>query len=99
MRTALAACLVLLATPLAAESAKEQGWRYQAEVAAAVQQARMNGVSERNLPDAIARTNPGWPDRYNNAIPIFAGEMYRRKKSELRDVDIGAQWLQMCMSQ
>ena len=99
MRTALAACLVLLATPLAAESAKEQDCRYQAEVAAAVQQARMNGVSERNLPDAIARTNPGWPERYNNAIPVLGGAVYQLKKHDLRVVDLGEQWMAMCMSQ
>jgi hypothetical protein len=99
MRIILATCLALLAAPLAAESAKQEDCRYQAQVARAVQQARMQGVSERNLPDAIARTNPGWPERYNNAIPIFAAEMYRRKKNELRDVDIGAQWLEMCLSQ
>lgn len=99
MRIVLAACLALLAVPLAADGAREQDCRYQAQVAAAVQQARLQGVGERNLPGAIARTNPGWPERYNNAIAIFAAEMYRRRKSELRNVDIGAQWLQMCMSQ
>lgn len=94
-----AACLSLLALPGVAESAKEQDCRYQAQVAAAVQQARLKGVSQRKLVETITAADPGWPARYNNAIPIFAGEMYRMKKADLRDVDIGAQWLQMCLQQ
>lgn len=103
MKTLIAALLLALAAGSVSaqeeQLSREQDCRYQADVAAAVQKARLDGVRERKLAEAIAKTNPAWPDRYNNAIPIFAGEIYRRKKRELRKVDIGAQWMQMCMSQ
>lgn len=100
MKHVIAAILLTAAAvPAAGQSEKETDCRYQAQVAAAVQQARLDGVPERDLARTIAAGNPGWPDRYNNAIPVLAGEIYKVKKRDLRKVDLGAQWLQMCMSQ
>ncbi len=99
-RLTVALLAVSVAVPLRAqEDEKEQDCRYQAQVVAAVQKARLEGVRERDLVDAIARTDPGWPDRYNNAIPILAGAVYQLKKRDLRKVDLAAQWLDMCMQQ
>ena len=77
---------------------KEQDCRYQAQVAAAVQKARLDGVRRRKVAAAIARSGPDWPARYNNAIPIFVDAIYGMKKRALRKVDLGAQWMEMCMS-
>ena len=85
--------------PALADSAKETDCRYQAQVAAAVQKARMDGVPERELAESIARTQPTWPERYNNAIPVLGGAVYQLKKHDLRVVDLGEQWMAMCMSQ
>lgn len=81
-----------------AQLSKEEDCRYQAQVAAAVQKARLDGVREKKVAEAIARSKPNWPARYNNAIPIFAGAVYGMKKRELRKVDLGAQWMEMCLS-
>ena len=67
-------------------------------MAAAVQKARLDGVREKKVAEAIARTNPDWPARYNNAIPIFVGAVYGMKKRALRKVDLGAQWFEMCLA-
>ncbi|MCA0869634.1 hypothetical protein LCL97_02235 [Seohaeicola saemankumensis] len=99
IRPIAALCLILAAAPGFAESDKETDCRYQSEVAAAVQKARLDGVREQELIQAIAATNPQWPERYNNAIPILGGEIYKLKKRDLRKVDLGAQWRQMCLSQ
>lgn len=105
MKALIAAALLALTAGAAVaddaadkKAAHEQDCRYQADVAAAVQKARLKGVRERKISEAIAKTNPTWPARYNNAIPIFAGEIYQKKRRELRKVDLGEQWMQMCMS-
>lgn len=99
-RLIVALLAVSVALPLRAqEDEKEQDCRYQAQVVAAVQKARLEGVRERDLADAIARTGPDWPERYNNAIPIFAGAVYQLEESELRKIDLAAQWMDMCMQQ
>lgn len=100
MKSPIAAtCLILAASAAFAQSEKETDCRYQADVAAAVQKARLDGVRERDLPKAIADGNPTWPDRYNNAIPVFAGEVYKLKKRDLKKIDLGAQWMEMCVAQ
>lgn len=100
MRLAIAAALALAtAVPALAQNEKELDCQYQSQVAAAVQKARMDGVSERNLAAAIAETNPGWPERYNRAIPLLGGEVYKLRKQDLKVIDLGAQWMTMCMSQ
>ncbi len=90
---------LVFALPAWAQSEKELDCRYQADVAAAVQKARLDGVKERDVAAAIAATNPTWPDRYSNAIPTMAGQFYQYKKRQLRQVDLGAQYFQLCMSQ
>lgn len=77
IRLALLACL--LATPtLATETrgeiktdTKAESCAYQADVVAAIQQARLDRVKERDVPEAIAATNPTWPENYSVAIPLI----------------------------
>ncbi len=88
----------VLATGALAQSEKELDCGYQADVAGAVQQARLDGVSERKVRKAIEDTNPAWPDRYSNAIPVFAGQIYQIKKRDLRNIDLRAEWLNTCLN-
>jgi hypothetical protein len=98
-RTALALCLACLAAPLAAQSDKEADCGYQADVAAAVQQARLEGVREARVAETIAASNPTWPARYNNAIPLLTAQFYQLKKRDLRDVDMRMVYFDACMAQ
>lgn len=94
----LAASLTLMATSGSAQTEKELDCGYQADVAGAVQQARLDGVSERKVESAIEETNPSWPARYSNAIPVFAAQIYAIKKRDLREIDLRSEWLATCMN-
>ena len=85
--TAAAITLCAIATASLADD-RETSCRYQGEVAAAVQKARLDGVSEAGVADAIAATNPGWPAQYNNAIPQLTAYVYQLKKRDLRKIDL-----------
>jgi len=97
IRTALA-LLLATATPVLAQS-KEESCGYQADVVAAIQQARLDRVRERDVPDAIAATNPAWPDNYNAAIPLITPWVYEKKMRIIRKEDLGAAWKELCLQQ
>lgn len=97
LRIALAA--TLLATPVAAADTKEQSCKYQADVVAAIQQARLDRIKERNVPQAVAETNPTWPANYNAAIPLITPWVYEQKMRDVRKKDLGAAWLELCLQQ
>jgi len=93
------ACVLASSMPVLAESEKEKDCRYQSEVAAAVQKARLDGVREKNIAEEIAKTNPQWPERYNRAIPILTAVVFDMRRRDLKDNDVGAQLLEMCLLQ
>lgn len=93
-----AVSLTLAATSGAAQTEKELDCGYQADVAGAVQQARLDGVSERKVQSAIEKTNPSWPAQYSNAIPVFTAQVYAIKKRDLRKIDLRTEWLGTCMN-
>lgn len=95
------AVAAMLSAPARAETDtdKRQDCQYQADVAAAVQRARLDGVREARVAETIAAGNPAWPERYSRAIPILAGEIYKLKKRDLRKVDLGRQWMTACMAE
>jgi hypothetical protein len=97
LRIAIAAAL--LATPLAAAETKEQSCRYQADVVAAIQQARLDKVKERDVVEAVAETSPTWPENYNAAIPLITPWVYEQKMRDVRKKDLGAAWLELCLQQ
>jgi hypothetical protein len=99
-RFALLATLVAFATPTFAadEVSKEQDCAYQADVVAAIKTARLDRVKESKLAEAIAATEPTWPDQYNNAITILGGPIYQLKRRDLKATDISAQWKEACLS-
>ena len=97
LRIAIAAAL--LATPLAAAETNEQSCQYQADVVKAIQQARLDRVKERDVPQAVADTGPTWPENYNAAIPLITPWVYEQKMRDVRKKDLGAAWLELCLQQ
>ncbi|KAE9627903.1 hypothetical protein [Parasedimentitalea maritima] len=101
IRTALIPVLtaVLMASPVvAAESAKET-CGYQADVVAAIQQARLDRVKERDLSDVLITDETSWPENYNAAIPLIAPWIYDQKMKVIRNEDLGAVWNEQCLAQ
>jgi len=97
IRLVLAAAL--LASPVAAADTKEESCGYQAQVVGAVQQARLDRVKERDVAQAVAETNPTWPENYNNAIPLITPWVYQQKMSVLRKESLSDAWLELCLQQ
>ncbi|MFT7596727.1 MAG: hypothetical protein ACI8R4_004067 [Paracoccaceae bacterium] len=97
IRAALIACL--LTTPALAAETKAESCGYQADVVAAIQKARLDRVKERDVPAAIAATNPTWPESYNNAIPLIAPWVYDKKRLVIRKEDLSAAWKELCLQQ
>lgn len=87
-----------LAAPAVAQSEKEQDCTYQAEVVSAIQKARMDGVPQDKVVETVKSGDATWPDRYDNAIPIFAAQIYTLKKRQLRKADLGEEWLNTCLT-
>lgn len=94
----LAAGLMATAAPGFAASKKEKECGYQADIVAAVRQARLDRVSERNVTNTVLAGEVSWPERYNVTIAIFAGEIYKLKMRELRKTDVAKQWRGACLA-
>ncbi|WP_299648249.1 hypothetical protein [uncultured Tateyamaria sp.] len=99
IRLAIAAALTLAAVPAAAQETKEESCALQAEVVAAVQQARLDRVNEREVTDHILAQDPTWPEKYNNAIPLIAPWVYEQKRRVIRNEDLSAAWSELCLQQ
>jgi len=95
----LAALACLLATPIFAAETKKESCGYQADVVAAIQQARLDRVKERDVPAVIAATNPTWPENYNAAIPLMTPWVYEKKRKMIKNEDLSAVWNEMCLQQ
>ena len=101
-RTALLHGLVLglvMAAPVFAQDSKEVSCDYQAQVVAAIQQARLDRIRERKVPEHIAKSEPTWPENYNAAIPIMAPWVYEQKMRDIRNQDLAATWKELCLKQ
>lgn len=97
IRLTLAAAL--LAAPASAADSLADSCRYQAQVVAAIQQARKDRVAERDVPKVIAASNPTWPANYNAAIPLITPWVYEQKMSDIRNADLAAAWSELCNKQ
>ncbi len=95
----IAIAVAALATPLAAAESKEQSCQYQADVVAAIQKARLDKVKERDVPQAVAESSPAWPENYNAAVPLITPWVYEQKMRDVRNKDLGAAWLELCLQQ
>ena len=97
-RFALFAAMTLMAAPAVAQD-KAESCGYQADVVAAVQQARLDRVPEREVQDHILATSPAWPEQYNNAIPLIAPWVYEQKRKVIRNESLADAWTELCLQQ
>lgn len=95
----IAIVTALLATPVVAQESKEQSCKYQADVVAAIQKARLDRVKERDVPQAVADSGPTWPENYNAAVPLITPWVYEQKMRDVRKKDLGEAWLELCLQQ
>lgn len=87
------------AAPVWAQSAdKKTSCGYQAEVVAAIQQARLDRVRERKV-QAHVLEKATWPENYNTAIPLLTPWVYEMKMRDVRDNDLAAAWTELCLQQ
>jgi len=95
IRLTLAAAL--LATPALAADEKEDACRYEGQVMAAVQKARLDRVAKGKVADHIAASEPTWPENYSKAIPQMVDYVYQLKRRDLKQNDFGVLWEQQCL--
>lgn len=95
----LAGGFLLLPAISVAEDSKEQSCAYQAQVVTAIQEARKDRVRERDVAQTIADSAPEWPENYSNAIPLIAPWVYEQPMKVIRNEDLGAAWLELCLQQ
>ncbi len=100
-KSALIAALLLCAAPAFAQedADKVESCGYQADVVAAVQQARLDRVDEREVKAHILAQEPAWPERFNTAIPLVTPWIYEQKRRDLRKNDYSAAWNELCLQQ
>lgn len=91
------ACFALPALPAFAEQIKEEVCGYQGEIAGAIQQARLQGVEERDVEKALAAESPSWPENYNKIIPTLASWVYGTDIALVQEGDMGAFWQNECL--
>ena len=87
---ALAAMSMAVSGPALAASKKEDSCMHQAAVVAAVQQARLDRVKEREVPAA---------ESFNTAIPLVTPWVYEMKMRDVKKNDLSAAWKEMCLAQ
>ncbi len=63
------------------------------------EQARKDRVKEADVAEAIAATDPAWPENYNAAIPLVTPWVYEQKMKVIRKEDLGAAWKELCLQQ
>lgn len=97
-RFAVFCVAAILATPVLAQD-KEESCGYQAEVVAAIQQARLDRVSERDVQEHILAQSPEWPEQYSNAIPLIAPWVYEQKRKTIRNESLADAWSELCLQQ
>lgn len=95
---ALAAMSMAVSGPALAASKKEESCMHQAAVVAAVQQARLNRVKEREVP-ATVQAQATWPEDFNTAIPLVTPWVYEMKMRDVKKSDLSAAWKEMCLAQ
>ncbi|MFK7835372.1 MAG: hypothetical protein AB8B60_04065 [Sulfitobacter sp.] len=101
MRLGLATVMALgMVAPIGAEASSDKAVScgHQAEVVAAIQQARLDRVKERKV-QAHVMENATWPDNFNTAIPLLTPWVYEMKMRDVREADLAAAWTELCLAQ
>ncbi|MDE4134637.1 hypothetical protein PXK00_16080 [Phaeobacter sp. QD34_3] len=88
---------VLSSAPAQAADSKEDSCKYQGQVMAAVQAARMDRVKQEKVEEVILASDPAWPEQYSKAIPQLTEHVYGMKRRDLRNADLGAIFEQQCL--
>ncbi|EAQ45690.1 hypothetical protein MED193_08553 [Roseobacter sp. MED193] len=88
---------VLLASPAYAADNKEDSCKYQGQVMAAVQAARLDRVSKADVEQSILDSAPEWPEQYSKAIPQLAEHIYAMKRRDLKATEFGPLLEQQCL--
>jgi len=99
MTIRLALIAAALAAPAFAEDTKEESCGYQAQVVAAIQQARLDRVKERDVAETLTAADPAWPENYSAAIPLMAPWVYQQKMRVIRNEDLSVVWNELCLTQ
>ena len=95
IRITLAA--VLLASPAYAADNKEDSCKYQGQVMAAVQAARLDRVKQADVEQHILDSEPSWPEQYSKAIPQLTAHIYAMKRRDLKAMEFGPLMEQQCL--
>mmetsp|Transcript_22607 Transcript_22607/g.36970 ORF Transcript_22607/g.36970 Transcript_22607/m.36970 type:complete len:101 (-) Transcript_22607:6338-6640(-) len=98
-RYALTLVAAMLASPALAIENLEEKCGYQAQVVAAIQQARLDRVAERDVPEHLLAASPEWPENYNATIPLITPWVYEQKRRIIRNEDLSAVWNELCLQQ
>ena len=76
---------------------KKEFCRAQGQIVGALGQAKLDRIPERRAAAHVLE-NATWPDKYNPAVPIYVGEVYKLKRRDLKSVDLAAQWEEACLA-
>lgn len=76
---------------------KKEFCRAQGQIVGAIAQAKLDRVPERRA-GAHVLESATWPDKYNPAVAIYVGEVYKLKRRDLKSVDLAAQWEEACLA-
>ena len=87
----------LLAVPAYAAERKEESCKYQGQVMAAVQAARLDRVAKTDVEQVILDSDPAWPEQYSKAIPQLTAHIYAMKRRDLKATDFGPLLEQQCL--
>ena len=82
---------------LAQDAAKKEFCLHQGAIVGALAQAKLDRVPEARA-EAHVLENATWPEKYNPAVPIYVGEVYKLKRRDLKSVDLAAQWEEACLA-
>jgi hypothetical protein len=99
LRITLSCLLMSASAPAFAQSEKEVTCGHQADVVAAVRQARLDRVKERKVEAAVLAGDPTWPRKFNAAIPLVTPWIYEMDRKEVRDNDLAQVWRESCLAQ
>lgn len=88
--------LVVAAHAQAADT-REQSCGYEAQVASAIQRARIERVQKGEVMPLLLADTPPWPEAYNAAIPQLTEYVYQQKIRDLKQIDLGQVLLQQCI--
>jgi len=93
----IALAVAVLAAPVYASETKEESCKFQGQVMAAVQQARLDRVKQEDVEQVILDSEHDWPEAYSNAIPQLASHVYSMTRRDLKNIDLGAVFEQQCL--